>query len=64
MKRRPPIKQIKDVEEPMNCHFYKELKTLDGLNKKAFPVFQDSDIFGNDLPKFSRDGKETLIDST
>ena len=64
MKRRPPTKHSKKLEEPMTCRFYKELQTLDGLGKKAFPVFEDSDIFGDALPKFSEDGRETLIDST
>ena len=46
------------------CQFYKELTALDGLSKKAFPVFADFDIFADKLPKFSSDGKETLIDSS
>ena len=43
--------------------FYKELRSLDGLSKKAFPVFDDEAVFGNALPKFNEDGRETLIDS-
>ena len=50
------------LERPL-CQFYKELATLDGLSKKAFPVYADLDVFTEMLPKFSEDGQETLIDS-
>ena len=48
----------------MKYKFIKELQTLDGLGKRAFPVYQDSDIFGFALPQYNNDGKETIIDAT
>ena len=60
-KRKPQTKQIK--EEERRLKFFKELRTLDGLGKKAFPVFDDDAVFGHELPQFSSDGRETLIDS-
>ena len=60
-KRKPQTKQIRMEQEA--AKFYKELRSLDGLSKKAFPVFDDEAVFGNALPQFSADGRETLIDS-